>query len=481
MIILPAEKRFDWKYAPVMLCILVTLDILIFFLYQSSDDDKFQAAFEYYYNTDLLVNEWPAYQRFLATQGENEQLADYQALYNSNETELIVAAIITNDQFYEYLDKNSELLNFDAYTISDSWENWHRKRLTVNAYIDSISALQAGMIPAELSIGSLFSYQFLHGNFMHLLGNMVFLVVCGFAVEAAIGPALFISLYLISGAIGGLLFALLDMQSTQPLVGASASISGVMAMYLGIFRLRKIEFFYWIFVFAGYFRAPAMLILPLYIGNELLDYFLNSDSNVAFLAHAGGFLSGGVLIIALYKLKPDIFNDDYIGENQDSDPEREARARIFQLVDTMHFAKAIDEIARFSAQYHKDFDLMVLSYMLSQATRHPKCQSVLQKLLSLKPHDKQQLNQLATIFEQQTASLVSIKPEQAFKLALNFSVPEHYPLAENIFRHFYEQNQHDPALAILARKLALTFERLNIPGKRSYYEGIADGFIKGDI
>ena len=53
-----------------------------------------------------------------------------------------------------------------------------------------------------------------------------------------------------------------DWSSTTPLVGASGAISGVMAMYLAVFRLKKIEFFYWFFFFVGYFRAPALLILP---------------------------------------------------------------------------------------------------------------------------------------------------------------------------------------------------------------------------
>ena len=51
-------------------------------------------------------------------------------------------------------------------------------------------------------------------------------------------------------------------QVEQALVGASGAISGVMAMYLGVFRFRKIEFFYWFYIFVGYFRAPALLILP---------------------------------------------------------------------------------------------------------------------------------------------------------------------------------------------------------------------------
>ena len=63
-------------------------------------------------------------------------------------------------------------------------------------------------------------------------------------------------------------------------------------MYLALFRMRRIEFFYWLFVFVGYVRLPALVVLPLYIAKELYFYFADPASNVAFLAHAGGFVVG---------------------------------------------------------------------------------------------------------------------------------------------------------------------------------------------
>jgi membrane associated rhomboid family serine protease len=479
MVILPTEKRFDWKYAPVMLFTLVLANVLVFFLYQSQDDGKFEQAWQSYADHDLLANEWPAFQTYLEEADRGEELDLARELHEAGDTASLIGMILGDDPFYDWANEHSHLLSFDAYDEADSWDSWRRHRDEVNSLLHSISALQAGLVPSSMTLFTLLSYQFLHGDFMHLLGNMVFLVFCGFAVEAAIGPWIFLGLYLISGIASGLLFALIDLSSTLPLVGASGSISGVMAMYLGIFRLRRIEFFYWIFVFAGYFRAPALLILPLYVGNELLNYFLNPDSNVAFMAHAGGFLCGGALVATLHKLRPGIFNEQYIEENQDLDPEREARARVYDLIDRCQFDRAIEAIGRFNEQFGADFDLLALSYQLAHATRDPLQRSALEQLLRMKPHDQQQVAQLALACEHEPDLLSWLDQAQAMKLALNLSTPEHIPLAERIFNHYHRLNAKDPALAVLARKLALTFEQLKQPDRKCHYESIADSFIRG--
>ena len=63
-------------------------------------------------------------------------------------------------------------------------------------------------------------------------------------------------------------------------------------MYLIIYRWQTIRFFYWFYLIVGYFRAPAMILLPVYIGKELISFYSDPDSNVAFMAHAGGFVAG---------------------------------------------------------------------------------------------------------------------------------------------------------------------------------------------
>ena len=83
MIILPVERRLDWKHAPVTLISIVVLNILIFFIYQSNDQQKFAAALQEYMAADMLEKEWPVYKDFLREQGETEYLEDLAGLVPS--------------------------------------------------------------------------------------------------------------------------------------------------------------------------------------------------------------------------------------------------------------------------------------------------------------------------------------------------------------------------------------------------------------
>ena len=111
MVILPTEKRFDWKHAPVVLFIIIILNILIFFGYQFGDDGKaLKAVFEYK-QQGYLEKEWPVYQDYLTQNNQLERLKKEQVYYDnmddpSNEYMLLFSIVSDND-FYLYLDKNA--------------------------------------------------------------------------------------------------------------------------------------------------------------------------------------------------------------------------------------------------------------------------------------------------------------------------------------------------------------------------------------
>ena len=132
---------------------------------------------------------------------------------------------------------------------------------------------------------------FLHGDFDHLLGNMLFLFVCGFALEIAFGRAWYLGLYLLAGCLASGLSYVTGMDSYIPEIGASGAVSGLMGMYVALYGMKQIQFFYWVIIFFGYFRAPALLIFPVWVGNELYGY-LYTDTNINYMAHLGGLLAG---------------------------------------------------------------------------------------------------------------------------------------------------------------------------------------------
>lgn len=152
---------------------------------------------------------------------------------------------------------------------------------------------------------------FLHGGWMHILGNAVFFWVFARAVEDTMGPTRFLAFYLTCGLIAAAAQIASDPASIVPTVGASGAISGVMGAYLLLYpRVRVHELFIFI-IFFKVFRIPAWIILIWWFGVQLLTALpsLNSSSpdvtgGVAVWAHVGGFLAG-LLLIRVFT-KPDL-------------------------------------------------------------------------------------------------------------------------------------------------------------------------------
>jgi membrane associated rhomboid family serine protease/Flp pilus assembly protein TadD len=158
-----------------------------------------------------------------------------------------------------------------------------------------------GYVPARPSPTGLVGTIFLHAGWMHLLGNMYLLWLCGCSIEDLWGRPLYAAVYLLGGAGAALAHASLQPDSTAHLVGASGAIAALM----GVFCVRcwntNVRFFYWFFVaFMGTFTAPAWIMLLLWLTRELFSAFVYADSSsVAFWAHIGGFGFGAAVAFAM--------------------------------------------------------------------------------------------------------------------------------------------------------------------------------------
>lgn len=151
-----------------------------------------------------------------------------------------------------------------------------------------------GYRPAEGTPLSLLTSMFLHGGFMHLAGNMLFLWIYGDNVEARLGRVRYLIAYLVSGAAATLFFAAFDMSSQIPLVGASGAISGVLGFYFVFFPRNVVHVAVLLFpVFMNVIQIRARFVLGFYlIVDNLLPVLAAQSSNVAYGAHIGGFLAG---------------------------------------------------------------------------------------------------------------------------------------------------------------------------------------------
>ncbi|MCU0293867.1 MAG: rhomboid family intramembrane serine protease, partial [Thermoanaerobaculaceae bacterium] len=163
-----------------------------------------------------------------------------------------------------------------------------------------------GLTPAHPTAMAFLTSMFIHGGWMHLLGNMLILWLAGPFVEDAFGRPLFTALYLISGVFAAGSHVLAFPDSQMPLGGASGAIAGVMGAFLIRYAFVKIRFFYWFgLIFRGTFDAPAWIMLPLWLLQNLFFASLDTEGRggVAYWAHVGGFAFGAAVAFAIKSMR----------------------------------------------------------------------------------------------------------------------------------------------------------------------------------
>ncbi len=152
---------------------------------------------------------------------------------------------------------------------------------------------ELGAWPATLTI---LSSMFLHGGFMHLAGNMLYLWVFGNNIEDIAGHGRFLAFYLLCGLVAALAQGLTDPGSEVPMIGASGAISGVLGAYLVLFPHARVQVLVPVII-VFFTTVPAGLLLGLWFVFQLLNGAMASgEGGVAFWAHAGGFVAGMALI-----------------------------------------------------------------------------------------------------------------------------------------------------------------------------------------
>ncbi|MDE0489860.1 MAG: rhomboid family intramembrane serine protease [Gammaproteobacteria bacterium] len=169
-----------------------------------------------------------------------------------------------------------------------------------------------GLIPARLVHGALlppqlewapawatvFTSMFLHGGWMHLGGNLLYLWIFGDNVEDALGRGRFVAFYLLCGVAAALVQTVSETTSIVPMIGASGAISGVLGAYLRLFPHAQVRVLVPLFIVFYTIRVPAWVVLGLWFLFQLASSAMiqPGQGGVAFFAHIGGFLSGLILV-----------------------------------------------------------------------------------------------------------------------------------------------------------------------------------------
>ena len=173
--------------------------------------------------------------------------------------------------------------------------------------LDQLGRNSSGINPTI----TLFTSMFLHGGWMHLIGNMWFMWIFGNNIEDELGHVRFILFYLVCGLAAAFLQMALNPESTIPMIGASGAISGVLGAYLLLYPRTKIL----TLIFLGFFittaRIAAGWFLGIWFGLQAFYAFASAPGDgggIAFWAHVGGFIAGLGLIMVMRRGGPPIFS-----------------------------------------------------------------------------------------------------------------------------------------------------------------------------
>jgi membrane associated rhomboid family serine protease len=457
MLIVPVENRPDWKNPPLATLLLILINVLVFFVYQGKDQQRMEQSFQWYVESGLLERE---HQPFL----------DYLQSAQGVTAHQVAGQRVAQFQHAAHDPAFARALHQKL----DSDAQWHAKRSHFEALVRTVSGRAYAFNAMETRPVTWITNMFLHSGVMHLLGNMVFLFLFGFALEIAIGRGTFLLLYLASGLGGTLLFWASELGNDQSIVGASGAVSGLMGMYIALYGVRKISFFYNVIFFSGHVRAPALIVFPVWVGYELVGAYY-AETNVAHWAHTGGLLFGFVLLALWMRfgLKVD---RNYVEKIDVDAPVKAALARIQALAVAMQFdaarqaaealvkAHPLDarawrswygavKIAPSSRDYHQV--VHSLFKQAGQAARHPALQALLEEVA----HDYARLG----------GDAPALTESAALMLAPRLGRVEHIkPLAFVADRLLARQCRHAAMPAVLQAAANLS-ARAALPDQAAHY------------
>lgn len=296
MLILPLHHPLDRRHLPWATLLLVVLNVFVFMALQSGDPAREAHARERYVDSGLAALEIDAYVEHAERTLSGRMQGMLEMLNSAPEP-------IRSQQLSELVDLDPDFQRqlLAGGALADPAE-WQALRATHLQELGRSWTWRYQLQSKDLDPARLIGAAFLHGDWGHLIGNMLFLVMLGMLVEGAVGGRLLVVLYLL-GAVGSSL-ASLFWHWGQPHagLGASGSVAALMGAYCLIWGLRPVRFFYWFFVVFDYVRAPALLLFPAWLGWEVFNLLANSDVGIGFEAHAGGLITGALFGIAVQRL-----------------------------------------------------------------------------------------------------------------------------------------------------------------------------------
>ncbi|MBL0713677.1 MAG: rhomboid family intramembrane serine protease [Desulfosarcina sp.] len=391
--IVPITGHLSWRKPPLITIALILINCAVFLVFQPNDQKHMEAAWRHYLDSGLARIELEYHLRY---QGQDPSVLRIAEEQDDEEALAAYLEQMLGDKIFQRKLEQGDIVGPN----DPDYHEWKMLRQDFEARLARVSSSPWGFKPAQWRPLTLLTSLFLHGGIGHLLGNMLFLWLFGCMLEPGMGRLRFLGLYLISGVGGDLFFALFNLHSRMPLIGASGAIAGLMGALPVLYGRRKVNFFCYFGFYFNYIKIPAIALLPFWLGMEIWSEISRGDmSSVAFMAHAGGIISGAS--IAWLLKRRNWLSDPEAFRTPPPDEIRPLMERAMQRLGELEFDRARD---LFMEILEKDPDhgpaIMQLYNLSKQQPASPAFHQSAARYLNYLVHRPQRWDQVPGVYEE---------------------------------------------------------------------------------
>jgi membrane associated rhomboid family serine protease len=452
MLIIPLSGKISKKNLPLITIAIILINTLVYFVIQGGDARNYQEAFEYYMKSGLAKIEVA---RYIAVKEVDKDSLETKKSPDVDEQTIAkyLPLMMKDDNFMRKLRHDAIITPQD-----EEYAEWEKLRAKHEELLSKVVSWHYGFVPEHPRILNVFTSMFLHSSFMHLLGNMIFLWLSGCILELGCGRIFYLVLYLLSGVCADGLFSAVYRESSVPLIGASGAIAGLMGALTVLYGKRKIKIFYSLGFYFNYTKVPAIILLPLWIGNEAIQLFFGGVSNVAYVAHIGGLIGGALLGYGNRRLLGRVDEKAFEEDPKEKIPGLLENAyQLMSKLDTQKARPLVEEILKIEPHNRK---ALVLLFNIDKLNpQQERLHQIATTLITLLARTGEDHHLLCDIFKQyrQIAKPPRFTPSLLFSVAFAFCDSGYLEEAEPIMASLFRNQPTHPKLPAALLKLARAY------------------------
>jgi membrane associated rhomboid family serine protease/Tfp pilus assembly protein PilF len=457
MLAIPITKNLSWRNAPVVTLVLIIVNVLVFTVIQRGDEERSNIAESYYFESGLDKLEFPLYENYLKGKAEQRGYRHSSDEHSAESQSQSYYTLNFDNGFLKILPQSIRAAN-----DTDTYNRWRQLRAEHDRLYSTIVTIEYGFRPAALRLSTWLTSMFLHGDSGHLIGNMVFLWLVGAAIELGCRRWVFLCIYLAGGWFASGLFALFNLHSLVPAIGASGAISGLMGAFCVLYGRKKVKFFITLGFYFNYLKIPGLVMLPLWVGNEIVQMISNPGSPIAYTAHLGGLIGGAVLTRGLL-LVPSLFKQAAF-HDETSDPINGMVEEALHYMSELKFPQARALLV--SALEKRPDDATILNHIFNidrqtPTTNSSRLHKTASTLLNLLTRSESNYDQAHRIYTQYVSAVHTPKLPSALyaRLSLIFSSLGQSSEARKLIAVLLRHRPNQPMLPTALLKLARAHAR----------------------